>query len=134
MKGKRIFQREKPPAPSPAAGCENCGIADSCLKGAASNPYMNLEPVHALLSSLLEEKRLELYAGDCPFEDMMKVLSAEEHFTVCFYLRCPKCGEIYFFGACIRGMPVYKKADDLTDEEIRNLLWGKEGSYFQSFK
>lgn len=34
-------------------------------------------------------------------------------------------------GACIRGVPKYHKVDDIKDDKIEHLLWGREGSYFE---
>ena len=34
-------------------------------------------------------------------------------------------------GACIRGIPKYRKVEDIKDEKIEHLLWGREGSYFE---
>jgi len=111
--------------------CKNCDIVDSCFTGAKSNPHLNLVPVYSLLSVLVKRKQLEIYAGDCPFEDMMNVLNEEKHYTVCFYLKCSKCGRIYFLGTCIRGKPVYRAVDNIAEERIDNLIWGKEGTYFK---
>jgi len=112
--------------------CKNCDIVDSSFKGACSNPHFNLTPLHSLLSVLVENSRLEIYAGDCVFDDMLEVLCKEEHYTVSFYLRCSQCGKIYFFGACIRGTPIYKYIKDIKKENIDNVVWGKMGVYYNS--
>ena len=111
--------------------CKNCDIVDSSFKGANSNPHLNLAPIHSLLSVLVKRKQLEIYAGDCPFDDMLEVLEEEKHYTVCFYLRCSECGKIYFFGACIRGTPIYKYIEDIKKEKIDNMIWGNEGVYYK---
>ena len=109
--------------------CNNCKIVYSTFEGAKSNPHLNLIPVYSLLSVLVKRGQLKIYAGDCPFEDMMQVLDEEKHYTVSFYLKCPECEEIYFFGACVRGTPVYKKIADISTEKISSLIWGSEGEY-----
>lgn len=111
--------------------CNNCDIVKRSFEGANSNPRLNLEPMHSLLSTLVERKRLEIYAGDCHIKDMLDILEEDKQFTVCFYLRCPECGKIYFFGACVRGTPIYKYIKDITKEKIDNMIWGKEGIYFK---
>lgn len=111
--------------------CKNCDIVNSSFKKAVSNPHGNFIPVYNFLSVLVAKKQLEIYAGDCPFEEMLTILDEEKHYTVCFYLRCPKCKRIYFFGACIRGTPVYKRIENIKQEKIDNLILGKEGIYFQ---
>lgn len=110
--------------------CNNCKIVKSTFEGAKSNPHENLYPVYNLLSALVRTGRLIIYAGDCPFENMLQTLQEEKHFTVCFYLQCPQCEEIYFFGACIRGTPIYKRIVNISKENISNLIWGSEGTYF----
>lgn len=111
--------------------CKNCSIVEYSFEGAKSNPNFNLEPIHNLLSVLVKRNRLEIYAGDCPFDDMMKVLYAEERYTVRFYLRCPECGKIYLFGACIRGNAIYKCVEDISKEKIDNRIWGNKGIYYK---
>lgn len=111
--------------------CKNCDIINHTFQGAASNPHQNLFPVYTMLLTLKQSNRIEVYAGDCAFEDMMQVLGEETHYTVCFYLRCPDCDTYYFLGACIRGTPIYKVIDDISQEKIEHLIWGREGVYFE---
>lgn len=111
--------------------CGNCDIVNKTFLGATTNPHRNLVPVYHLLAAVVAEKRLEIYAGDCSFEEMLEVLDEEKHYTVCFYLRCPQCGEMFFFGACIRGTPIYRQIENVGKENIDNLIWGKEGIYFR---
>lgn len=111
--------------------CGNCEIVKTAFAGAASEPHLNYLPVHALLSTMLKQNRLEVYAGDCPFDEMTEQLNNETHYTVCFYLKCIKCGKVFFFGACVRGVPIYKAVDDTTRINFNNQLWGREGTYFE---
>lgn len=110
--------------------CKNCEIVRKTFEGAALSPNENLSPVYSLLLTMIKAKRLELYAGDCRFEDMFKILSNEEHFTVSFYLDCSVCGKLYFLGACIRGVPKYLEAD-YNESVINKTLWGSEGDFFK---
>ncbi|NLG04270.1 MAG: hypothetical protein GX567_10655 [Clostridia bacterium] len=50
--------------------------------------------------------------------------------TLTVFLSAETKGRIYFFGACIRGTPIYKVIDDITNENIDNMIWGKQGNYF----
>lgn len=110
--------------------CTNCEIVKTAFAGAASEPHLNYLPIHALLSTMLKQNRLEVYAGDCPFDEMTEVLEGEEHYTVCFYFKCPECDTFYFFGACIRGVPIYKVINDISAEKLGKMLWGTEGTWF----
>lgn len=111
--------------------CDNCEIVKAAFKGAKTQPHLNYLPLHAMLSAMLKQRRLELYAGDCPFDKIPEVLDKETHYTVCSYLRCSECGTTYFFGACIRGEPKFEETNDITAENIDKMLWGKEGEHFK---
>lgn len=111
--------------------CNNCDIVKAAFTGAKKEPHLNYLPVHAMLSAMLKQRRLELYAGDCPFDKMTEILESETHYTVCFYLKCTECAAYYFFGACIRGAPVYKVIDDISTVDLDKQLWGREGTYFR---
>lgn len=110
--------------------CNNCGIVKKTFEGAALLPNENLAPVYSLLSVMMKTKRLELYAGDCRFEDMFEMLSNEEHFTAGFYLSCSICGKLYYLGVCIRGVPKYLETE-YDESVIRKTLWGSEGEFFK---
>ncbi|UTC74707.1 hypothetical protein E4O03_10960 [Treponema sp. OMZ 792] len=112
--------------------CKECDDIDTAFKNAQENPHKSFMPIYELLLSKIENKQLKIYAGDCKFKDMLKIIDEELHFTVCFYLQCPACGIFYFFGVCIRGAPVYKKLENITKKEIENIIWGKEGTFFKT--
>lgn len=111
--------------------CKNCDIVNRTFAEAEADAHMNLVPVHRFLCERIKTGRMVIFAGDCPFEKMMQVLNEEKHYTVCFYLQCPECGDIYFIGACIRGKPIYKKVIDIDKENIADIIWGSEGIYFE---
>lgn len=113
--------------------CKNCKVVEELFIAASSNPHENYVPVYRLLEELIKQKRLEVYAGDCPFEDVLKVLNSEKHYTVSFYLACTQCSNIFFYGACIRGKPVYKKVENFSKEKTEALLRGREGLYFRQY-
>lgn len=110
--------------------CKNCKIIEDVFVSASSNPHINYVLVYRMLETMLQQKRISVYAGDCKFVDALTELSKEQHYTLCFYLECTECHQIYFFGACIRGVPKYKKIENINQEKIENLVWGNEGSYF----
>lgn len=111
--------------------CDNCEIVKAAFEGAKAQPHLNYPPLHAMLSEMLKQRRLELYAGDCSFDRMTEVLEKETHYTVCFYLRCSECGKIYFFGACVQGEPKFEEISDITAVDIDKMLWGREGEHFK---
>ena len=55
---------------------------------------------------------------------------AEQHYTVCHYMRCRSCGALYFVGACIRGAPVFRQVADIRKENLDTRLWGRCGTYY----
>ena len=114
--------------------CKNCGIVSSAFQAAQPEHFAAL---HAMLNTMVRDGQLRVFAGDCPLEDMPDVLREEKHYTVCFYLECPSCGEVYFFGGCIRSKPIYKRVGNTRRETIDShlwghRLWGSEGTYYQS--
>lgn len=111
--------------------CKNCRIIEETFQAAGSNPHMNYVPVYRMLEAMLGQNRIEIYAGDCPFEEALEVLNSDRHYTVSFYLECSRCHDVYFFGACIRGTPIYKKIENINREPVERLIWGKEGRYFR---
>lgn len=105
----------------------------SCAPLSAQASINSHRQYHQLLLELMERERqglIELFAGDCPLEDANTVLEAEQHFTVCHYMRCRSCGAIYFVGACIRGTPVFRQVEDVKKENLDNRLWGRCGTYY----
>ena len=73
---------------------------------------------------------MELYAGVCPLEDTDAVLDAEQHYTVCHYMRCRSCGALYFVGACIQDAPVFRQMEDIKEENLDTRLWVRRGIYY----
>lgn len=89
------------------------------------NHYSQL---HRMLSEMLEQGDITLYAGDCRFEDAAAELNSEKHYSVCFYLRCKTCGEIYFFGNFIRGPAKYYKVADITEKNLKTFCGDERAS------
>ena len=58
------------------------------------------------------------------------MLDAEQHYTVCHYMRCRSCGTLYFVGACIRGTRVFRQVEDIRKENLGTRLWGRCGTYY----
>lgn len=111
--------------------CPICSNLEQRLMEARKDPHRQYMPILQQATELESQGRIELLAGDCRLEEAGDVLTAEQHYTVCHYLRCKSCGTVYFVGACIRGTPVYRRAKDLKEENLPVRLWGREGSLFQ---
>ncbi|MBS6397097.1 MAG: hypothetical protein KH452_08110 [Clostridiales bacterium] len=110
--------------------CPACSRLADQIKEANCDPHRQYMPMLKALIKLEQQGMIELFAGDCPLEDAPAVLDAERHYTVCHYLRCRSCGAVYFMGACIRGMPVYRRVEDMTKENLDIRLWGRYGTYY----
>lgn len=114
--------------------CPCCGPlaaqANEPLRGA----YRQYDQILRALTERERQGCMELYAGDCPLEDTDAVLDAEQHYTVCHYVRCRRCGALYLLGACVRGAPVFRQVADLRKENLTTRLWGRCGSYFSQKK
>lgn len=111
-------------------GCPSCDPLAAQMKEASGGSYRQYDQILQKLMELEQQGKMELFAGDCTLGDTDAVLGAEQHYTVCQYMRCRSCGAIYFIGACIRGAPVYRKVENLQKENLETKLWGRYGTYF----
>lgn len=111
--------------------CETCEFIKSVFIAARNEPHYNYMPVLMMLKEIEIQKRIELFAGDCPIEDVSYHLDRELHFTVRHYFKCKSCGQFLFVGACIRGTPIFKTLNSLENENFENVLWGKAGILFE---
>ena len=111
-------------------GCPFCGPLAARMKKANGGSYRQYDQILRALMELERQGGMELFAGDCPLEDTGAVLDAERHYTVCHYLRCRRCGALYFAGACIRGRPVFRRVEDIRKENLDARLWGRCGTYY----
>lgn len=112
--------------------CEQCQIVSDRFIQTRNKFHKDYNAVLGLLEELEKAGRIELLAGDCLLKDATEALDSEQHFTVCHYLKCRQCGQVFFFGACIRGAPIYKLIDDFSIVNLDRMLWGKAGTCFQN--
>ena len=111
--------------------CKNCSILKAAFQS-ASDDSMNYSPILEMVKVMGMQKRLELYAGDCLLDEIHDILDKEEHYTIKHYMKCTECGQIYFFGTCIRGAPIYKTVTDIGRENLSNMLWGRQGTLYEA--
>ena len=112
--------------------CNNCSILKAAFQSAPDN-RMNYSPILEMVKVMEKHGRVQLYAGDCLLSEIEGVLDKEEHYTVKHYIRCTECGQIYFFGACIRGKPAYKIVTDIDKEQdMLSALWGERGTLYEA--
>ena len=114
--------------------CPFCGSLAAQIKRSPNGSYRQYDQILCKLMELERQGCMELFAGDCPLEATDAVLNAEQHYTVCHYLRCRRCGALYFVGACIRGTPVFRQVEDIGKENLSTRLWGRCGTYFSQKK
>jgi len=112
--------------------CNKCNVLKELFKGAESNSHQNYLPVLAFIKEMVRQRRIELFAGDCPLEEVEKQLYDEINYTIEHYLRCKSCNQYFFVGACIRGMPIYKVMDNLNNINFDNTLWGQWGTLYEA--
>lgn len=114
--------------------CPSCGPLAAQMEEKNGSPNRRYD---RLLQELMELERrgdMELFAGDCPLEETGAALDAEQHYTVCHYMRCRSCGALYFVGACIRGKPVFRRVEDIGKENLNFRLWGRCGTFYAGGK
>lgn len=112
--------------------CRNCNIIAALFDAARDDAHKNYTPLLRFLEALEAQERIELFAGDCLLRETLEVLNSDRHFTVCHYLRCRQCGQLFFFGACIRGTPKYKLIDHIDEERISRMIWGNVGTKYDT--
>ena len=116
--------------------CSTCEFIQDVFEAAKKDAHYTYGPVVMLLREMEQQQRIELFAGDCPIDEISSHLNAEIHFTVRHYFKCTSherhYGERYFYiGACIRGAPIFNILDNLAGENLTTSLWGKIGTLFQ---
>jgi hypothetical protein len=114
--------------------CPSCGLLAAQMKEASGGSYRQYDQILLKLMELEQQGVMELFVGDCPLEDIDAVLGAEQHYTVCHYMRCRRCGAFYFVGACIRGAPVFRQVEDVKKENLDTRLWSRCGTYYSQKK
>lgn len=115
--------------------CNECHTIEVKFNAATKDTHKSYVPLLNFLQSLEEQNRIELFAGDCLLGEAIEVLYEEKHYTVCHYLKCTYCGQIFFFGACIRGTPIYRVVDNIANENLSNRIWGNVGTkYYNTAK
>lgn len=114
--------------------CRSCDLLAAQIEETNGDCYRQYNQVLQKLMELEHQGEMELFAGDCPLEDTYTMLEAEQHYTICHYMRCRSCGTFHFIGACIRGMPVVRQMDDIQEEKLDTRLWGRYGTYFSRKK
>ena len=110
--------------------CSACSKFHRLLAAKTREPWKKYDQAMATARDLMTQGTLELFAGDCPLEDADGVLASEQHLTVCHYLRCKSCGNLYYVGACIRGKPVFRRVTDQDTERIALSVCGGAAGRF----
>ena len=114
--------------------CPFCGSLASQIKGALNASYRQYDHILCKLMELEQQGCMELFAGDCPLEDTDAVLNAEQHYTVCHYLRCPQMRRSLFFGCLHPGYTGISAGGRHRKENLSTRLWGRCGTYFSQKK
>ena len=110
--------------------CDKCYVLKELFRGAESNSHQNYIPTLAFVREMVKQDRIEIFAGDCPLEEVEKHLSDEIHYTISHYLKCKSCNQYFFIGACIRGIPIYETKSSISSKDFDNLLWGRYGTKY----
>ena len=63
--------------------CLSCGLLMTQMKETSSDSYRQYNLILQILIELERKGEMDLFAGDCPLEDIDAVLGAEQHYTVC---------------------------------------------------
>ena len=82
--------------------------------------------------TLIKDGTMELFAGDCPIEEVEQHLKDEDLYTVILYLRCQKCNTYYWLGACVRGEPGIRIVRNVHKIPLNRVLTGRKGVFFEN--
>lgn len=99
--------------------CSCCGTVVVYNDGTPPHNINIVATTNALIQRV-SNGSMAVIKGDCPLEDMFALIDAETKYTVVQFLRCQACGNMLFWGVCIRGAPVYKVSDE---EAVYNWRW-----------
>ncbi len=85
------------------------------------------------LQKMIDDSRMELFAGNCFPAELGKYCCEEVHYTIISVLRCKGCDQYYYAGYCVRGLPVLKEySKDDASSFAENMTWGFKGIYFEN--
>ena len=93
--------------------CPSCGQLAAQMKEASGGSYHQYDQLLQKLMELERQGNVELVARDCALEHTNAVLEAEQHYTVCHYMRCRSCAARFFGGAGFRGAPGFRLGADI---------------------
>jgi hypothetical protein len=115
-----------------------CLSCDHIKKAIDSSAKESIDVYYELGNSFqkaIEDEKLELVAGDCKINKVQEELKSEQHFTVSHRFKCINCQETFFWGACIRGAPIYKYGEKTPPYRIlKKTHWGRLGTAFENRK
>ena len=102
---------------------ETCICCDTVLVHHHGEPphNVNIPATNDAIIERVSSKRMSVIKGDCPLNEMVEWLVSDKKYTIVQFLRCHECGNVIFWGLCVRGAPVYKVSDDASMQRWR---WG----------
>jgi len=103
--------------------CNKCCEMEVLVK----NDEINLK----LIEQLINNKSIELYAGNCFPNEISHYMDKGNHYTINMIFKCNYCNEYYYIGFCLYGRPIIKIiAKDDVQKRISGFEWGYVGTYF----
>ncbi len=117
--------------------CEKCSEIRKMIaeRDAVRYSERSLTINDCALQKMIDDGRMELFAGNCFPADFEKHYSTEDHYITSSVFKCKGCGKYYFAGYCVRGLPVleeYSEGEALNF--AKHMDWGYEGTFFEKSK
>ncbi len=85
-----------------------------------------------LIQRLIDENKLDLYAGNCYPNEISKHMDIGRYYTINTYYHCSKCDKFFYVGFCLYGLPIIKEVDkDKAADGALRFEWGFTGSFFE---
>ena len=91
------------------------------------------EKCRALASTLYEQNRVIIYAGDCDFDTLHDSIGEDNKHLVAIIIFCTDSENFYIMGVCIKSTSLFKRYDTEKDDldALASDRWGKLGVYFE---
>ncbi|WP_396044213.1 hypothetical protein [Aeromicrobium sp. UC242_57] len=71
----------------------------------------DIEATTGALIQRVDTGRMRELRGDVSLEDMTALLASDLKYTIVSFVECLDCGQVLFWGLCIRGNPILRHAD-----------------------
>ncbi|MBM6616337.1 hypothetical protein [Bacillus suaedaesalsae] len=106
--------------------CERCNSIGLDFK------KRNYLEAFQLMREHAKQGNLTFVAGSCPLDNLEEHIETEDLYTIDHYFSC-SCGQVFYTGFCIRGLPTLRLYDSLP-KGFDKTISGRYGIFFEKEK